>query len=157
MAEIDLEVIRFKRAEASKVAEEIRSQIQALEGRLIEQQARIGVYDELLASVSSAPVRTPSGLPSRPVQKERGPRTTKAEMARRKKAVAAIFAEHGDLQPKVLLPFVQETLGYPLEAHHLRAVLRRFSGTFSQRAEHGLWGLAPEAEPAYSPTGDETS
>ena len=139
------------------MAEEIRIQIQALEGRLIEQQARIGVYDELLASVSSTPARIPSGLPSRSVQKERGPRTTKAEMARRKKAVSDIFAEHGDLQPKVLLPLVQKALGYPLEAHHLRAVLRRFSGTFSQRAEHGLWGLSLEAASDYSSPVDETS
>ena len=76
MAEIDLEVIRFKRAEASRVAEESRAQIQALEGRLSEQQARIGVYDELLASVSPGPVRLAPSLPSRSAQK--GPSSLEA-------------------------------------------------------------------------------
>mgnify|MGYP005667209267 CR=1 FL=1 len=162
MAEIDLEIIRFKREEAFRESEEIRAQIQSLQERLIEKQARIGVYDELLggtahsSSVRSLPSRpkTPSSL--RPVKRERGPRTTKAEMVHRKQVVAGVFAEHGDLQPKHLLPLVQDALGHPLEAHHLRAVLRRYSEVFQQRAEHGLWGLVRDPEAAY-PSGRDAS
>ena len=63
-------------------------------------------------------------------KKKRAPRATKVEMDHRKKVVAGILKEKGDMTPKDLNPMVDEILGKPLEPHHLRAVLRRFSMLF---------------------------
>ena len=60
-----------------------------------------------------------------PKEEKRAARATKAEMSHRKKVVALILKDKGDLTPKNLNPMVDEALGKPLEAHHLRAVLRR--------------------------------
>ena len=77
-------------------------------------------------------------------KKKRAARATKAEMSHRKKIVALILRDKGDLTPKDLNPLVDEALGKPLEPHHLRAVLRRFSDIFETKKEHGLWGLTEQ-------------
>ena len=77
-------------------------------------------------------------------KKKRAARATKAEMSHRKKVVALILKDKGDLTPKDLNPMVDEALGKPLEAHHLRAVLRRFDDIFETKKEHGLWGLTEQ-------------
>lgn len=77
-------------------------------------------------------------------KKKRAARATKAEMSQRKKVVALILKDKGDLTPKDLNPMVDEALGKPLEAHHLRAVLRRFDDIFETKKEHGLWGLTEQ-------------
>ena len=74
-------------------------------------------------------------------KKKRAARATKAEMVLRKKVVAGVLKEKGDMTPKDLNPIVDTVLGKPLEPHHLRAVLRRFSDIFETKKEHGLWGL----------------
>ena len=77
-------------------------------------------------------------------KKKRAARATKAEMSHRKKTVALILKDKGDLTPKDLNPMVDEALGKPLESHHLRAVLRRFSDIFETKKEHGIWGLTEQ-------------
>jgi hypothetical protein len=77
-------------------------------------------------------------------KKKRAARATKAEMSLRKKVVAGVLKEKGDMTPKDLNPLVDSILGKPLESHHLRAVLRRFSDIFETKKEHGLWGLTEQ-------------
>ena len=77
-------------------------------------------------------------------KKKRAARATKVEMSHRKKVVALILKDKGDLTPKDLNPMVDDSLGKPLESHHLRAVLRRFSDIFETKKEHGLWGLTEQ-------------
>ena len=48
-----------------------------------------------------------------PQKKKRAARATKAEMSHRKKVVALILKDKGDLTPKDLNPMVDETLGKP--------------------------------------------
>ena len=82
-------------------------------------------------------------------KKERAPRTTKKEMERRRQMVGRVFVENGDLSAKELQPKVEQLLGYEMEPHHLRAVLRKFSNDFVQKNDHGIWGLTEQSKNAF--------
>jgi len=83
-------------------------------------------------------------------KKERAPRTTKKEMERRRQMVGRVFVENGDLSAKELQPLVEMLLGYEMEPHHLRAVLRKFSNDFAQKNDHGIWGLTDQSKEAFA-------
>ena len=148
MSEIEKEQIRIRRDTDAAEAVRLREEIKQLQEKLLICEARVNVYNELLESDNQytgtiasihngVEVETP---------RKRAARTTKAEMLRRKKLVALIFLKEGDMTPKDLLPLVQEELDLEMEAHHLRAILRRFEDTFVKRPEkHGIWGLTAAA------------
>jgi hypothetical protein len=130
--------------------ERLESEIRDKQEELLRCQGKILAFEELLknsASVFGAGYTVGShGFgDNRPSDlkaiKERAPRTTKKEMERRRQMVGLTFHRHGDLSAKELQPLVEELLGYEMEPHHLRAVLRKFTQDFIKKDDHGIWGL----------------
>ena len=89
------------------------------------------------------------------MKKKRAARATKAEMEHRKKVIVRILKQKGDMTPKDLNPIVDEALGKPLERHHLRAVLRRFTEIFEAKKDHGFWGLTLQGRTYYEDITEE--
>ena len=131
--------------------EQIKNEIQEKQEELLRCQGKILAYQELLKnshgdlsfglSGGLSDVFGNKSIGLKEKRKNRAPRTTKREMERRRQMVARVFTLQGDLSAKELQPLVEDLLGYEMEAHHLRAVLRKFSDDFIQRDDHGIWGL----------------
>lgn len=152
MSVYDLVTIRKLRDEAQKKSVQLREEIEQKKEQVIALEERVKVYNEFLkgdvpADLSADTSAENSSEDSH--KKIRAPRSTKAEMQKRKTVLKKIFALHGFMQPKEILAEIPERLGYAIEQHHLRAVLKRFPEIFTQDPErHGFWGLLnpPESE-----------
>ena len=143
----------------------LKREIQTKQEELLRCQGKILAFEELLKNSQESEIldetggfdgsqnNKPNELKSQ--KKDRAPRTTKKEMARRRQMVGQIFAVQGDLSAKELQPQVEELLGYEMEPHHLRAVLRKFSDDFIQRDDHGIWGLTDDSKELFSIPSDE--
>ena len=135
--------------------ERLQKEIQEMQEELLRCQGKILAFEELLKNSSSVyndgkNESLDAGTDNKPNEikeekKERAPRTTKKEMERRRQMVGQIFASNGDLSAKELQPLVEALLGYEMEPHHLRAVLRKFSDDFIQKNDHGIWGLTEKS------------
>ena len=164
-----LEKERHKGKKLEKELENIKEQLSLCKGAIL-------AYEQLLSGTTSndsnldeediiinspapsedMPDSSTRDTPSKPRgKKKRAARATKAEMEHRKKVVVRILKKRGDMTPKDLNPLVDEVLGKPLEAHHLRAVLRRFTKIFEAKEEHGLWGLTQQGHALYEKISDE--
>ena len=151
MSELETGSIRKLLSIEQQNEEILKQEIQEKQEALLRCQGKILAFEELLKNsentsgsgysydVEDVSDNKSSGLKS--AKKERAPRTTKKEMERRREMVRKVFSVHGDLSAKELQPLVEELLGYEMEPHHLRAVLRKFSDDFIQRDDHGIWGL----------------
>ena len=152
MSVYDLDTIRKLRDEAQKKSVELREEIEQKKEQVIALEERVKVYNEFLKGDVPADLSTDTSAEtsSEDSQKKiRAPRSTKAEMQKRKTVLEQIFALHGFMQPKEILAEIPARLGYAIEQHHLRAVLKRFPETFTQDPErHGFWGLLnpPDSE-----------
>ena len=145
-----LDIQKFLEKERFQL-EQIKIEIQEKQEELLRCQGKILAYEELLKNTtgelsSGLMGGFSSGLDNKSFglnekRKDRAPRTTKREMERRRQMVARVFTLQGDLSAKELQPLVEDLLGYEMEPHHLRAVLRKFSDDFIQRDDHGIWGL----------------
>jgi hypothetical protein len=150
MSSYDPKEIRKLRDEAQSKSAELQEEIANKRALIIALDERVKVYNEFLKGELSA--RSERGMEHSSEDSEkkyRAPRSTKAEMAKRKDILIHIFATHGFMQPKEILAEIPSQLGYELEQHHLRAVLKRFPEVFTQDPErHGYWGLLhpPESE-----------
>jgi len=139
MADINFHEIRSLRDESARKVQEITEKIQELESQLVAFKERVKVYDELIGGVLPS-LSSIDGYDegSSDIPKKRAPRSTKVEMTKRRKIIGEILFNKGEMQPKELLPLVEAKLDYSLEAHHLRAVLRRFTDIFMPCADrHG--------------------
>ena len=144
--------------------ERLKKEIQERQEELLRCQGKILAFEELLKNnpsvyssdkeggVSEESNNKPNEIKEE--RKERAPRTTKKEMERRRQMVGAVFANHGDLSAKELQPLVEALLGYEMEPHHLRAVLRKFSDDFIQKNDHGIWGLTERSVNQFSSSSD---
>lgn len=143
MSTINHNKILKKRDAAQLKCVELRQKIKEMEEQVIALEERVKVYNEFLkGDMGDVDVSSEESSEEVEVKKTRAPRSTKAEMERRKQALIEIFTEHGYLQPKDLHSFMADKMGYVLEQHHLRAVLKRFPDTFVQDPKrHGYWGL----------------
>lgn len=152
MSDINIDEIRLLREQSAKKVVEIAAQIQQLEEKLVAFKERVKVYDELLNGTNLSIDRAivvDEGTTTE--AKKRAPRSTKIEMDRRRKTIGQILFKQGDMQPKELLQEVSEKLGYTLESHHLRAVLRRFTDVFMPCTDrHGYWGLTSLGKKEFS-------
>ena len=147
MSNYDSESIRKLRDEAQKKSIELQAEIEEKKAQFIALQERVKVYNEFLkgdlvvgseSSVSSVEASSEDSD-----KKNRAPRSTKAEMSKRKDVLVKIFSVHGFMQPKDILAELPAQLGYEIEQHHLRAVLKRYPELFMQDPErHGYWGLS---------------
>ena len=152
MSSIDRNTILKKRDESQKKCEELRQKIKEMQAGVIALEERIKVYNEFLKGDFSTGLSIDSDIgmsTGTNPKKSRAPRSTKAEMQKRKSVLEQIFLIHGYMQPKEILAELPEHLGYAIEQHHLRAVLKRFPETFAQDPErHGFWGLLnpPDSE-----------
>ena len=147
MSSIDHNTILKKRDEAQKKCEELQQKIVEMQASVIALEERIKVYNEFLKGEMSGIEVSEDSSEEIDNKKSRAPRSTKAEMERRKIALQEIFTEKGYLQPKEILGYLPEKLGYVIEQHHLRAVLKRFPNLFVQDPErHGFWGLVKDEE-----------
>ena len=150
MSSYNPEEIRKLRDEAQNKSAELRADIAEKKALIIALDERVKVYNEFLkGDLSSRSERGTDQLSEESEKKNRAPRSTKAEMAKRKDILIHIFSIHGFMQPKEILSEIPSQLGYELEQHHLRAVLKRFPEVFTQDPErHGYWGLLhpPESE-----------
>jgi hypothetical protein len=150
MSSYDPEQIRKLRDEAQSKSVELQEEIEKKKEQVIALEERVKVYNEFLKGdlpTGAEHVVEQSSEDSE--KKNRAPRSTKAEMAKRKDILIHIFSTHGFMQPKEILTEIPAQLGYELEQHHLRAVLKRFPEVFTQDPErHGYWGLLnpPESE-----------
>lgn len=154
MSELETGNIRKLLSIEQENEEILKQEIQEKQEALLRCQGKILAFEELLKNsddvfdsvsvegVAGVSENKSSGLKS--TKKERAPRTTKKEMERRREMVRKVFSVHGDLSAKELQPLVEELLGYEMEPHHLRAVLRKFSDDFIQRDDHGIWGLTDD-------------
>ena len=145
MSSYDLKTIRMLRDEAQKKSDELRHEIEKRKEQIIALEERVKVYNEFLKGDFPTGLSIDSDIEmssgSDP-KKSRAPRSTKAEMQKRKAVLEQIFSIHGYMQPKEILAELPEHLGYAIEQHHLRAVLKRFPEAFAQDPErHGFWGL----------------
>jgi len=145
MSGYDLETIRKLRDEAQKKSVDLRVEIEEKKAQVIALEERVKVYNEFLKGdlPTEISIETSTERSSEETtKKNRAPRSTKAEMQKRKNVLEQIFSLHGFMQPKEILAEIPARLGYSLEQHHLRAVLKRFPETFTQDSErHGYWGL----------------
>ena len=147
MSSFNPDHIRELRDLADKKCKELRVNIREMQTELIALEERVKVYDELLNDKAPLFEATEATEVSTESKKIRAPRSTKAEMLKRKDALIALFKEEGFSQPKEIMRLLPKKLGYPLEQHHLRAVLRRFPEIFIQDPErHGYWGLISKSE-----------
>ena len=147
MSSFNPDHIRELRDLADKKCKELRVNIREMQTELIALEERVKVYDELLNDKAPLFEVTETTEVSTESKKIRAPRSTKAEMLKRKDALIALFKEEGFSQPKEIMRLLPKKLGYPLEQHHLRAVLRRFPEIFIQDPErHGYWGLISKSE-----------
>ena len=139
MSSINKNEIIALRSNSIEMANELESKINTLQGQLLALKERIKVYDELISG--SPPMILGAGENAQPVlEKQRGQRSTKSEMNRRREVVRELLSEKGPMQPRELLSMVQEELGSHFEAHHLRAVLRKYTDIFTPHPDfHGLW------------------
>ena len=138
----------------------LQGEIKEKNEELLRCQGKILAYEELLKNspvkdgfgdsgdISVFKQNKPSELKEE--KKERAPRTTKKEMERRRQMVGRVFVENGDLSAKELQPLVETLLGYEMEPHHLRAVLRKFSNDFAQKNDHGIWGLTNQSKESFA-------
>ena len=155
MSGINLQQIKTIREQFRKEAESLKQQIQLLQTQLIQCEARVQVYNELLKGEVSTPenlsmhmsqdsvmvaVETNSGP-----RKSRTTRTTKAEMHRRRDIIIKIFKQNGNMKPSDLLPIVSDSIGVDIEPNQLRAILQRFANFFERKEEHGIWGLKQDS------------
>jgi hypothetical protein len=159
MSEFETSGLQRLLADQLRVEEMLKQEIKNKQEELLRCQGKILAYEELLKSSSSGffygdsemfAVRGNNRLSELKGVKERAPRTTKKEMERRRLMVGKVFFQHGDLSAKELQPLVEELLGYPMEPHHLRAVLRKFSTDFIQKNDHGIWGLKEDVATDFS-------
>jgi len=61
-------------------------------------------------------------------------------MNNRREVVRDLLNQNGPMQPRELLSLAQRELGESFEAHHLRAVLRKYTDIFAPSPQqHGLW------------------
>jgi len=149
MSGINLDEIRNLQQIATEKHHSLQLQIKTLQHELLALEERIKVYDELLHHDEKLADKVQTSEPEN--EKKRAPRSTKAEMTKRRQVVGELLYENGELQPKELLPLVSQKLGYEMEAHHLRAVLRRFTETFtSSLHRHGYWCLTAQGEREFS-------
>jgi len=156
MSSYDPEKIRKLRDEAHQKSILLQEEIEEKKAQVIALEERVKVYNEFLKGelpatkgMDTTQNGTTEGSSEDSEKKSRAPRSTKAEMAKRKDVLVGIFSLHGFMQPKEILALIPEKLGYALEQHHLRAVLRRFPEIFMQDPDrHGFWGLInpPESE-----------
>ena len=146
MSIIDHNKILKKRDAAQQKSQELRQKIKEMEEQVIALEERVKVYNEFLkGDMGDVDVSSDDSSEETEVKKTRAPRSTKAEMERRKNALIEIFTEHGFLQPKELHTLAADKMGYVLEQHHLRAVLKRFPDIFIQDPKrHGYWGIKTE-------------
>ena len=164
-----LEKERQKEVQLEKSLEEIKEKLSLCKGAILayehllqgtpsngtrfdkedKNNLSMGTFDNISNSSNTKATNTSQG------KKKRAARATKAEMEHRKKVVVRILHKKGDMTPKDLNPIVDESLGKPLEAHHLRAVLRRFTDIFETKEEHGLWGLTQKGHAFYEEISDE--
>ena len=148
MSSFNPEHIKELRELADKKCKELRVNIREMQTELIALEERVKVYDELLNDKAPLFESTESTAVVTESKKMRAPRSTKAEMLKRKNALIELFKEEGFSQPKDIMRLLPKKLGYPLEQHHLRAVLRRFPEIFTQDPDrHGYWGLISKPEP----------
>ena len=149
MSGINLDEIRNLQQMATEKHRALQQQIQNLQHDLLAVEERIKVYDELLHHDEQKVAQ--QVLPEDTNERKRAPRSTKAEMTKRRQVVGKLLSQYGEMQPKELLPLVSEKLGYDMEAHHLRAVLRRFTDTFASSVHrHGYWSLTSQGESEFS-------
>ena len=142
MSSFNPEHIKELRDLADKKSKELRVNIREMQTELIALEERVKVYDELLNDKTPLFESGELAEDATEIKKMRAPRSTKAEMEKRKNALIELFKEEGFSQPKEIMRLLPKKLGYPLEQHHLRAVLRRFPEIFTQDSErHGYWGL----------------
>ena len=156
MSSYDPEKIRKLRDEAQQKSTALREEIEEKKAQVIALEERVKVYNEFLKGELPATTgsegttgRLADASSEDSEKKSRAPRSTKAEMAKRKDVLVEIFSLQGFMQPKDILALVPEKLGYVIEQHHLRAVLRRYPEVFVQDSErHGFWGLVnpPDSE-----------
>lgn len=151
MSGINLQQIKTIREQFRKEAESLKQQIQLLQTQLIQCEARVQVYNELLKGEVSTPENLSMHMNPDAVtvaventaspKKSRTTRTTKAEMHRRRDIVIKIFKQNGSMKPSDLLPIVSDSIGVDIEPNQLRAILQRFANIFERKEEHGIWGL----------------
>ena len=146
--------IRKLRDQTKEKCQELHKEIEERKTKLIALNERVKVYNEFLKEDSLSYNR--SSLDNSkvdPEKKNRAPRSTKAEMSKRKSALVDLFQAYGFMQPKEILSKLPNKLGYVLEQHHLRAVLKRFPKVFIQDPErHGFWGLSSSESNSQSTT-----
>ncbi|MEC7985529.1 MAG: hypothetical protein VX278_10235 [Myxococcota bacterium] len=145
----------------------LQAEIKEKKEELLRCQGKILAYEELLKNSARKTSSSNTGGIDESEQdksselkeekKERAPRTTKKEMERRRQMVVRAFVENGNLSAKDLQPLVETLLGYEMEPHHLRAVLRKFSKDFVQKNDHGIWGLTDQSKEAYASLAEEES
>ena len=108
-----------------EMARELEARITTLQTQLLALNERIKVYDELISG--SPPMMLSIGdEPPRSIEKKRGQRSTKSEMNHRREVVRELLNKNGPMQPRELLLLAQREIGESFEAHHLRAVLRKY-------------------------------
>ena len=159
MSGINLQQIKTIREQFRKEAESLKQQIQLLQTQLIQCEARVQVYNELLKGEVSTPENLSMHMNQDTVmvalensvgpKKSRTTRTTKAEMHRRRDVIIKIFKQNGNMKPSDLLPIVSDSIGVDIEPNQLRAILQRFATIFERKEEHGVWGLKQDPSPPH--------
>ena len=141
MSSINKNEIRLLLANSVDLAQDLEAQIATLQSQLLALRERIKVYDELISGTT--PVLPPRSF-TKIVDTRRGQRSTKTEMITEENLSALCWTKC-PMQPRELLVLAQRELGESFEAHHLRAVLRKYKDIFAPSPEqHGLWmTLAP--------------
>ena len=119
MSSYDPEKIRKLRDEAQQKSTALQEEIEEKKAQVIALEERVKVYNEFLKgelpstmSPESPTSRMSEASSEDSEKKSRAPRSTKAEMAKRKDVLVEIFSLQGFMQPKEILALVPEKLGY---------------------------------------------